>query len=52
MIRTGVPVTTWEAEGDVVIMTAFDILAADAAPRLPEGAVDPSDPKTLPPEWR
>lgn len=26
MVRTGVPVSTWEAEGEDVILTAIDLL--------------------------
>jgi hypothetical protein len=26
MIRTGIPISVWEAEGDEVILTAIDLL--------------------------
>jgi hypothetical protein len=32
MIRTGIPVSQWEKEGDAVIMTAARLLTADSEP--------------------
>jgi len=48
MIRTGIPVSTWEAEGDAVIYTAFELLA----PADPGGGVDLDDPSSIPEAWR
>jgi hypothetical protein len=47
MIRTGIPVSTWEREGDAVIWTAFDLLSEDDRP----AGVDLDDPSTIPSEW-
>jgi hypothetical protein len=32
MLRTGIPVSQWEREGDSVIMTAARLIAAEDAP--------------------
>ena len=49
MIKTGIPVSAWEQEGDAVILTAFDLLF-EPAPK-PAG-IDPFDDSTIPKEWR
>lgn len=48
MIKTGVPISVWEQEGDAVIMTAFDLLF-DPPEKV---GIDPFDDSTIPPEWR
>jgi hypothetical protein len=47
MVRTGIPVSVWEQEGDAVIYTAFDLLSEADRPR----GVDLDDPATIPAEW-
>lgn len=51
MLRTGIPVSTWEQEGDAVINTAVDMLNEQTEPKLPEGAIDPFDDATIPGAW-
>lgn len=54
MLRTGIPVSVWEAEGEAVLATAIEMIAADDAddePQRPAG-IDPFDPSTLPEGWR
>lgn len=50
MVRTGIPVTVWEQEGDAVIATAFDLLAAEDDQH--RRGVDLDDPDTIPEGWR
>ena len=52
MIRTTVPVSVWEQEGDAVIYTAFRLLSEADADDEPTGYIDADDPSTIPPEWR
>ena len=47
MVRTGIPVSVWETEGDAVTVTAFDLLLSEARP----AGVDLDDPTTIPQEW-
>jgi len=51
MMRTGIPVSVLEAEGDVVIATMVKLINADTPAKDP-GFVDPDDPSTVPEEWR
>lgn len=54
MMRTGIPVSVLEAEGNDVIMTVVDLINAEArAERVAdEGFIDPEDPATIPEGWR
>jgi hypothetical protein len=51
MVRTGIPVSVLEAEGDQVINTMVDVLNAEAEPERGE-FIDTDDPETIPEEWR
>jgi hypothetical protein len=50
MVRTGIPVSVLEAEGDQVINTMVAVLNAEAEPD--PGFIDTDDPETIPEEWR
>lgn len=48
MLRTGIPVSMLEAEGDDVIHTMVELINAETDADY----VDPEDPSTIPEEWR
>lgn len=50
MMRTGIPVSVLEAEGDNVIATMVELVTQD--PEADQGFIDPDDPSTIPEEWK
>ena len=51
MMRTGIPVSVLEAEGDSVIYTMAELINAENPPD-DQGFIDPDDPSTIPEEWK